>query len=403
MTSTGQRLAHLLDASGGVVVGTVSVATDTPNAGQIQSNSINYALDTGTANTYVATYSPPVVTLTDGEILEFQVLNSKTGASTFNANGTAYPILGGAHQALQSGEIVAGGKVEVMWHSSLSSWILLECTAGSVQIPTATQSLHATNLAQVQSLVLGTNNATVSAAGTTQGTATALTSNINIVTTVASGTGVVLPVVPTGKYSVIRNNGANALLIYPGSGASIDGGSTNAAVSLPVGGFIILYGASSTQWFSSAYAITNASAIVGNVATANALNTSNSYTVASLTSTGVITASSFSGSGAGLTGISAGPAVPTVITTTTTAVSGTNYEVNTSGGAFTLTLPASPSAGNYVTITDYAGTFVTYNLTIAGNGSNIMSSSANMTVSTNYASFTLVYANSTKGWSIESY
>ena len=290
-----------------------------------------------------------------------------------------------------------------MWHSSLSSWILLECTAGSVQIPTATQSLHATNLAQVQSLVLGTNNATVSAAGTTQGTATALTSNINIVTTVASGTGVVLPVVPTGKYSVIRNNGANALLIYPGSGASIDGGSTNAAVSLPVGGFIILYGASSTQWFSSAYAITNASAIVGNVATANALNTSNSYTVASLTSTGVITASSFSGSGAGLTGISAGPAVPTVITTTTTAVSGTNYEVNTSGGAFTLTLPASPSAGNYVTITDYAGTFVTYNLTIAGNGSNIMSSSANMTVSTNYASFTLVYANSTKGWSIESY
>ena len=41
------------------------------------------------------------------------------------------------------------------------------------------------------------------------------------------------------------------------------------------------------------------------------------------------------------------------------AVTGTGYFCNTTGGAFTVTLPASPSAGDVVGVSDYAKTFDT--------------------------------------------
>ena len=41
------------------------------------------------------------------------------------------------------------------------------------------------------------------------------------------------------------------------------------------------------------------------------------------------------------------------------AVSGTGYFCDTSGGAFTVTLPTSPSAGDIVALSDYTRTFNT--------------------------------------------
>ena len=40
----------------------------------------------------------------------------------------------------------------------------------------------------------------------------------------------------------------------------------------------------------------------------------------------------------------------------------------------------------------------TMNLTVGRNGSNILGSATNLTVSTNGAAFTLVYVNATRGW-----
>ena len=54
-----------------------------------------------------------------------------------------------------------------------------------------------------------------------------------------------------------------------------------------------------------------------------------------------------------------------------TAVSGEGYFCNTTSAAFTMTFPASPSAGDIVALKDYANTFDTNNLTIGRNGSNI--------------------------------
>lgn len=148
-----------LSISGGnisTLSGAPFIATKLPGTvskAQVQSNGICYAVDTGAANAYAATYSPTVTTLTDGMVLEFKAANANTAAATFSPNGlTANTIVGGAHAALQGGEIVAGGMVELMWHATLNSWVLLGCTGGALQVGTATQSQHAVTLAQAQSM-----------------------------------------------------------------------------------------------------------------------------------------------------------------------------------------------------------------------------------------------------------
>ena len=72
----------------------------------------------------------------------------------------------------------------------------------------------------------------------------------------------------------------------------------------------------------------------------------------------------------GATGATGAVAPWTRITTTTTATTNSQYIADTSGGVFTLTLPASPSVGNVVVITDGAN-WATNNLTVARNGSTI--------------------------------
>lgn len=87
-------------------------------------------------------------------------------------------------------------------------------------------------------------------------------------------------------------------------------------------------------------------------------------------------------------------------TTAYTAAAGEAIMADTSGGAWTLTLPASPSADDVVHVADYAGTFATYNLTVARNSQKIMGLSEDMTVSDSNASFTLTYIDATKGWAV---
>ena len=85
-------------------------------------------------------------------------------------------------------------------------------------------------------------------------------------------------------------------------------------------------------------------------------------------------------------------------TTGFTAVSGKGYFCNTTGGAFTATLPASPSAGDIVGLKDYAATFGSNALTVGRNSSNIQGAANDSKLSTDRASVVLVYVDSTKGW-----
>ena len=80
------------------------------------------------------------------------------------------------------------------------------------------------------------------------------------------------------------------------------------------------------------------------------------------------------------------------------AVSGVGNFTDTSGSAFNVTLPSSPSAGNVVAVADYANTWDTNNLTIARNGSNIEGAAENFVCNVEGAAITFVYVDATKGW-----
>ena len=81
-----------------------------------------------------------------------------------------------------------------------------------------------------------------------------------------------------------------------------------------------------------------------------------------------------------------------------TAVSGEGYFCNTSGGTFTVNLPAG-SAGAIVSVSDYTRTFQTNNLTVSPNGSEkIGGIAANAVLSTQGQSVTFVYVDANEGW-----
>ena len=81
-----------------------------------------------------------------------------------------------------------------------------------------------------------------------------------------------------------------------------------------------------------------------------------------------------------------------------TATSGEGYFVNTTSGAITVTLPASPSVGDIVAIKDYAQTFDTNNCTVGRNSQPIEGQTFDLTLDTEGQGVTLVYGDATKGW-----
>jgi len=96
--------------------------------------------------------------------------------------------------------------------------------------------------------------------------------------------------------------------------------------------------------------------------------------------------------------IGGGTSWQAVKTSNFTASAGQGVFANTTSSAFTVTLPASPSLGDEVTIVDYAGTFDSNALTVGRNSSKILGADEDLTVSTERASFTLVFTDSTQGW-----
>lgn len=92
----------------------------------------------------------------------------------------------------------------------------------------------------------------------------------------------------------------------------------------------------------------------------------------------------------------------TAVSTATNAANDGKYLADTSTAAFTITLPASPSAGDTVQLGDAKGAFATNNLTIGRNGSNIVGQAADLVANVANAVLTLIYSgDATVGWLVK--
>ena len=132
-------------------------------------------------------------------------------------------------------------------------------------------------------------------------------------------------------------------------------------------------------------------AIASGVTLTSAGSITNSGTI---TNTGTISGGTITGTIDGQVNWQTG----SIKTTGFTATAGEGYFCNTTSAAFTVTLPASPSAGDIVGIKDYANTADTNNITINRNSHKIQGDASNLTISTERAGFTLVYVDATQGW-----
>jgi hypothetical protein len=90
--------------------------------------------------------------------------------------------------------------------------------------------------------------ATVTAAGTTQAGATALTKTYNVVTTATSNQGVKLPTAQAGSVYTVVNATAVNVKIYPNTSGTINAGSANVSINVPSGASIKFIGTSTTNW-----------------------------------------------------------------------------------------------------------------------------------------------------------
>lgn len=216
-----------------------------------------------------------------------------------------------------------------------------------------TAALAKAYFANAPAIVFSTS-AAVSAAGTTQATGTALTSDFVVVTTVAASAGVVLPTATVGRRIVLVNKGANALAVYPATGAAIDALGANVAISIPVGGIIEFNASTTTQWYSTANVAVSIGAVTGLAAgVATFLATPNSANLRSLVTDETGSGSLVFGTSPTITGVRETKTAPTISTNTLTldCSAGNIFAVSLNANITTLTFTNVPTTGTAYALT----------------------------------------------------
>jgi len=199
------------------------------------------------------------------------------------------------------------------------------------------------------------------------------------------------------------------------------GATLGGVFAVAVGSMLLLCGAGPTpagnvlesNVNANGFSVTNAATVSAANVYANNLVATNGLTVPS----GFVLATSHGGTGTNAPGLVAGTNVvvtgsfpnQTVNAAETwelknsafTAVAGHKYQVDTSGGAVTVTLPASATAMDAIEFADAKLSWNANNVTLSRNGLKINNGTSNYTASVQGNKLSLVYISSGYGWSIK--
>jgi hypothetical protein len=212
--------------------GTANIATSATNASALLQN-------TSTATTVYPTF-----TTSSANGNSSAVFNSSISANLGNASITATTFVGALSGAATSAT------------SATTAGTVTTAAQGNITSVGTLTSLNSSGNITAPSYIANTGyfvrsvSASVSAAGTVQGNATVLTTEFNRVSTVTSGSGVVLPSATAGMAIAIVNSSANSLLVYPATGAAINSLSTNVGYSHQTLATLQYIAISSTQWYT---------------------------------------------------------------------------------------------------------------------------------------------------------
>ena len=105
-----------------------------------------------------------------------------------------------------------------------------------------------TSAGQAQALNGSNINSAVTAAGTTQGTATAIQSDVAVVTTATAGQGVQLYNGVITDSQEIFNNTTASIYVYPPTGGKVNQVATNGGFVLPSYTSVLVKKMTATQW-----------------------------------------------------------------------------------------------------------------------------------------------------------
>jgi hypothetical protein len=202
-----------------------------------------------TANTVVDSSQPNITSV--GTLVDLGVsgnivaANITANTGVFTGNGSSLTNLNGANVtgtvanatfATTAGTVTANTQSNITSVGTLTSLTV----SGNVNVANVTASGY-----HIRSVTTG-----ITAAGTVQANATALTTEFNVVSASTPAQGVRLPVAVAGMAIIITNTSANATQVYPASGAAINTLSSNNAFLQDPGSAIQFIAVSSTQWYT---------------------------------------------------------------------------------------------------------------------------------------------------------